>query len=183
VSDPGRERLRELFIASQGSLRTRLRRRLGSEELAEETLQEIWIRLSQDGQPIIFQRAESYLFGMALNVAASLRRSEARHATRAEIEAALEFADETARPDEAAEARIDLEALERAILELPPRRRAMLLAVRVNGASTQEVAESYGLTRRSVEAELKRALEYCATRLGRSVIKRFGPKPSKTVKD
>lgn len=181
MSDTSWERLRERFAAKYDSFRDRLRRRLGSDDLAQETLHETWLQLARAGSPGSVSRPDSYLFGMALNVAAGLKRSEARHASRLEIEAALEFADEAARPGEAAEARLDLEELEHAIRDLPPRRRAILLAVRVQGTPIQEVADKLGLTRRSVEVELKRGLEYCAGRLGKSVVRRFGPKPPKTT--
>lgn len=181
VSDKIWERLRDRFATKYDSLRARLRRRLGSDDLAQETLHETWLQLARAGKPRSVQNLDSYLFGMALNVAANLKRGEARHASRLEIEAALEFADEAARPGEAVEARLDLEALERAISELPPRRRVILLAVRVRGVQIQEVADKLGLTRRSVEMELKRALEHCAGRLDRSLVQRFGPKPQKAT--
>jgi RNA polymerase sigma factor (sigma-70 family) len=94
-----------------------------------------------------------------------------------EIEAAIDFADEAAGPDRIVEARFDLKELESALQELPPRRRTILLAVRLQKIPIQTIAESLGLSRRMVEIELKRAIEYCAGRLGRPVTRRFGPKP------
>jgi RNA polymerase sigma-70 factor (ECF subfamily) len=121
------------------------------------------------------------LYGVALNMAAGLKRAETRHASRVEIEAAIDFADEAAGPDEIAAARFDLQALARAIEDLPPRRRAILLAARVQDVPIQSIADSLELTRRTVEIELKRAIEYCAGRLDRPVEKRFGPKPPKST--
>ena len=181
MSETSWERLRERFAIKYDSFRVRLRRRLGSDDLAQETLHETWLQLARAGAPRSVERPDSYLFGIALNVAAGLKRGEARHANRLEIEAAIEFADEAARPDEAVEARFDLEELERAIRELPPRRRVILLAARVQEMPIQAIADKLGLSRRSVEVELKRAIEYCADRLGRPVVRRFGPKPSETT--
>jgi RNA polymerase sigma factor (sigma-70 family) len=110
-------------------------------------------------------------------MAAGLKRVETRHASRVEIEAAIDFADEAAGPAEIVEARFNLRELEYAIEELPPRRRTILLAARIQEIPIQTIADSLGLSRRMVEIELKRAIEYCAGRLRRPVTRRFGPKP------
>lgn len=170
------ETLRERFVAKYDGLRARLRRRLGSDDLARESLQETWLQLAGSGATQRILRPDSYLYGIALNMAAGLKRKELRHASRLEIEAALDFADEAAGPGEIVEARLDLKALQHAIADLPPRRRAILLAARLQDIPIQVIADSLGVTRRTIEMELKRAIEHCADRLDRPVIKRFGPK-------
>lgn len=182
MSENGWEALRQRFIANYDGFRARLRKRLGSDDLARESLQETWLQLARaDGARAIAQ-PDSYLFGMALNMAAGLKRAEARHASRAEIEAAIECADETAGPAEIVEGRFALAELERAIAELPPRRRAILLAARIQETPIQGIADSLRLSRRMVEMELKAALDHCAVRLERRVVKRFGPRPSESTR-
>jgi RNA polymerase sigma-70 factor (ECF subfamily) len=168
VSETSWESLRELFLVKYESFRARLRRRLGSDDLAQESLHETWLQLARPATAKSVIRPDSYLFGMALNVAAGLRRVEARNASRRELDAAIDLADEAAGPYEAVESRFDLEELERAIRELTPRRRAILLAARIQGLPTQTIADKLRLSRRTVEIELKRAVEFCAARLGRS---------------
>jgi RNA polymerase sigma factor (sigma-70 family) len=168
--------LRDLLVLHYDELCRRLTRRLGSEQLARESLHETFLQVSRSGEIETVRRPESYLFGIALNMAAALRRSEVRQATSAEIASAIEFADEAARPAEAVEAILDLEALEAAIDELPPRRRAIFLAARVQELPIQAIADALSLSRRTIEVELKRALEHCADRLGRKVTQRFGPR-------
>ncbi len=170
--------LRQLLVVKYDDLRERLRRRLGSDELAHESLHEAYLHLSRTGERTAVQRPESYLFRIALNLAASQKRSMGRQATPQEIEAVLELVDETAQTEKMVEARLDLATLERAIEELPPRRRSIFFAVRVQEVPIQDVANSLGVSRRLVEIELKRALAYCAARLDRTVTRRFGPKPS-----
>ncbi len=177
MSETSWEALRERFIVKYDSFRARLRRRLGSDDLARESLHETWLQLARSDATRSVLQPDSYLFGIALNMAAGLKRAETRHASRVEIEAAIDFADEAAGPAEIVEARFNLKELERAIQELPPRRRTILLAVRIQEIPIQTIAESLGLSRRMVEIELKRAIEYCAGRLGRPVTRRFGPKP------
>ncbi|WP_454621032.1 RNA polymerase sigma factor [Bradyrhizobium cenepequi] len=168
------EALRERFLVKYDSFRARLRRRLGSDDLARESLHETWLQLARPGSPKPILQPDSYLFGIALNVAAGLRRVEARQASRLEIDAAIDLADEAAGPYEIVEGRFNLEELERAIRELPQRRRVILLAVRIQGVPIQRISDELGLSRRTVELELKRAIEHCAGRLGRPVKKRFG---------
>jgi RNA polymerase sigma factor (sigma-70 family) len=181
VSDTSWESLRERFIFKYDVFRARLRKRLGSDELARESLQETWLQLARsDGARSVLQ-PDSYLYGIALNMAAGLRRAETRHASRLEIEAAIDFADEAAGPAEIVEARFNLKELERAIRDLPPRQRTILLAARIQDVPIASIANSLGLSRRMVEIELKRAIEHCAGHLGRPVTRRFGPKSLKAT--
>ncbi len=181
MSDTSWESLRERFVVQYDSFRARLRKRLGSDDLARESLQETWLQLVRsDGESSVLQ-PDSYLFGIALNMAAGLKRAEVRYASRLEIEAAIDFADEAAGPVEIVEARFNLKELERAIQELPPRQRTILLGVRIQDIPIGSIATSLWLSRRMVEIELPRAIEHCAARLGRPVTRRFGPKPPKTT--
>jgi RNA polymerase sigma factor (sigma-70 family) len=165
--------LRELLVARYDDFYKRLRRRLGSGDVAQEVLHDTYLQLSRPGEPALVQRPDAYLYRIALNVAAGRRRSEARRATPLEIEAAVELVDEAAQTDRTVEARFDLAALERAIEELPSRQRSIFLAARVEGLPIQEIATSFGISRRLVEMELRKALDHCATRLDRQVVKRF----------
>ena len=181
MSETSWEALRERFIVKYDSFRSRLRKRLGSDDLARESLQETWLQLARPGGTHPVAQPDSYLFGIALNMAAGLKRTEARHAGRLEIESALEFADEAAGPDRIVEARFNLQELEHALRELSPRRRAILLAARIQELPIQTIADQLGLSRRMVEIELKHAIAFCAGRLDRPVIQRFGPKPPETT--
>jgi len=168
--------LRDLLVARYEEFRKRLARRLGSDDLARESLHETYLHLDRAAEPAAIRRPESYLFRIALNVAAGQKRSQARAATPLEIEAAIELADEAAEIERTVQARFDLAALERAIEDLPPRQRRIFLAARVQETPIQAIADSLGISRRLVELELKRALAYCAARLDRQVTRRFGPK-------
>ncbi len=168
--------LRELLVAKYDDLCERLRRRLGSDELARESLHETYIHLSQAGERTAVQQPESYLFRIALNQAVNHKRAIGRQATPQEIESVVGLVDETVQTEKTVEARLDLVTLEHAIEELPPRRRDIFFSVRVQEVPIQEVANSLGISRRLVEVELKRALAYCAARLDRTVTRRFGPR-------
>lgn len=72
------------------------------------------------------------------------------------------------------EANTELEALQHAVMELTPRRRAILHASRVEGKSLRVIAEEIGISQRMVEIELKDALAQRALRLNRKIVRRFG---------
>jgi RNA polymerase sigma factor (sigma-70 family) len=177
VTETSWEQLRERLIARYDSLRVRLRRRLGSDALARESLHETWLQLARSDSPRSIFQPDSYIYAVALNVAAGIKRAETRHANHLEIEAAIDFADEAAGPEEIVETRIDLAELDRAIGELSERRRVILLEARLHNTPIQAIADSLGVSRRLVEIELKAALEHCARLLDRPLVRRFGPKP------
>jgi RNA polymerase sigma-70 factor (ECF subfamily) len=75
-----------------------------------------------------------------------------------------EIADHAPGPDAVVEARSELEAMTRALQRLPRLYSAILVALRVEEAPRQEVANRYGLSLRTVDTALRRALECCAVR-------------------
>ncbi|WP_169805114.1 sigma factor-like helix-turn-helix DNA-binding protein, partial [Variovorax boronicumulans] len=54
------------------------------------------------------------------------------------------------------------------------RRRAIVLAARVDEMPHKDIAARYGVSARTVEKELRAGLEHCCERLGRDFIQRFG---------
>jgi RNA polymerase sigma factor (sigma-70 family) len=175
--------LRELLVAKYDDFRQRLARRLGSEDLALEALHETYLQLNRDVEHRLVHNPESYLYGIALNMAATLGRVERRFVSKSEIEAAIEMSDQGADQVQAVEAIFELEALERALRELPPRRRAIFFAARVQQMPIRDIAARLGLSTRSVEMEIKRSLEHCARRIGRKFPSaRFGPPPPGSTK-
>ena len=72
MSDANREILRERFIVKYDTFRERLRKRLGSDDLARESLQETWLQLARSSGTWSVPQPNSYLFGIALNMAAGL---------------------------------------------------------------------------------------------------------------
>jgi RNA polymerase sigma-70 factor (ECF subfamily) len=167
--------LRQLLADRYDEFRKRLAHRLGSEELARETLHETWIHLHRGESSETIKSPAGYLLRTAFNIATDRGRKESRLARRFEIKAVLEAPDETPGAADVTEARQEIEALERALEELTPRRRMILLASRLEGTPLRLIAGQLGISQRMVEIELKHALDHCAERLDRKVTKRFGP--------
>jgi len=166
--------LRTLLLAEYVDFDRRLTRRLGSSDLASEALNETYLRLEgmRELGPVRSPRA--YLFRIALNIAADRRRAEKRRLTVDEVDALLEIPDD--RPDAARviEDRSEVNLLRHAIAELPERRRRVLMLSRIDGMPNREIAALLGVTVRTVETDLKQAVEHCADRLKRPVRTKFG---------
>lgn len=177
MGDTARGVLRDLLLASYGDLRKRLIRRLGSPELADDALHETFLRLETAHPVGPVRRPSAYLLRVALNIASNLRVAEARRLTVPETEALLEIGDEAPDPARVAEARSDIEALTRALAELPVRTRDIFLAAWGENAPYQAIADQFGISVRTVQSELKHALEHCALRLDRPRGKNFALRP------
>jgi RNA polymerase sigma-70 factor (ECF subfamily) len=175
MSEPGLSVLRRTLLSHYESLARRLTRRLGSAERAAEALQNTFLKLERTESLGPIHNPEAYLLRIAVNMAGASDRAERRRLKSDEIDALLGVADPSPDPEAVLMARSDLEALRRVLLELPPRQREILLLARVEGLSGQAMAAKYAVTTRTIEIELRRALDFCAARMDRKVIQRFGP--------
>ncbi|MHC2257341.1 RNA polymerase sigma factor (sigma-70 family) [Bradyrhizobium embrapense] len=171
--------LRQLLVERYDELRRHLARRLGDEK-ARETLHETWLHLRDKSGPGVIDRPIGYLLRSAVNLAISRERQETRRIKRFEVQPMLEIADAAPGPEREVESRQQIAHLEQVLEELTPRRRAILLASRLEGAPLREIAERLGVSQRLVELELKAALEHCARRFNKKVTRRFGPAPRET---
>jgi RNA polymerase sigma factor (sigma-70 family) len=170
--------LRALLVDRYSDFKHRLARRLGSMDLAAETLQETWLRLERPGNPGVLDRPDAYLFRIALNIAADRRDADRRRLALSEVEILRHIDDDELDPERIAGSRAEIAALASALDELPPRCRAIFTAARLDEVPHKLIAARYGISTRMVERELKRALEHCGERLGRMSSRRFGQPPS-----
>jgi RNA polymerase sigma factor (sigma-70 family) len=166
--------LRDLLLADYNDFDRRLTRRLGSADLASDVLHETYLRVESIGETGAVNRPKAYLFRIALNIANDRRRVENRRLTVDEVDALLDIPDD--RPDAARviEDRSELSLLKRAIAELPERRRNVLILSRIEGLPNREIAARLGLTVRTIETDLKQAVEHCADKMKRTSPDKFG---------
>ena len=157
--------LRNLLTDRYAEFKVRLTRRLGSEELASESLHETWLRLHRPGHVGSVERPSAYLLRIAINIATDRLRSERNRARRSDIEAMLGTGEESPDPTVELQARLELQIVERAIMGLPDRPRTILIAARLEGLTHQAIAKRLGISRRTVLYELKRAVEYLDAQL------------------
>ncbi len=160
-------------------LKGQLSRRLGSPDVADDALQDAYLRLQRMDLPSV-KHPRSYLFRVALNVAADQRRSDRRRLARSEIELLLRVDHDELDPERIAAGRSSVRSLMEALEELPPRRREIFIAARLNGLPQAEIAARHGISMRYVERELKLALDHCRERLEMKLSEKFGPGRSET---
>lgn len=182
MSEAIKTALRALFLARYNQFRRHLHKRLGSEDLANDALHEAYLRMESMNVRSAIRFPSAYLFRIALNIAEDQRKSGARLLSLPDVEALYEMADELADPARTAEARGEVEALERALAELPRRRRAIVVAARIDEVPHRDIAIRFGVSERTIEKELRAGLEHCCERLGRDFIQRFGPGAGKQSK-
>lgn len=183
MTESSRDLLRQLLLLRYGELRNRLAHSLGSVDRANDALQETWLRLEATAQIGVVHRPQPYLLRIAHNIAVKRRLAERETTTLDDARAALSLVDDAPDPERAVAGKSESMALERALAELSPRRRDILLASRVEGVSLSEIAARYGLSQRMVEMELKVALVHCGRRMGRKIVQRFGPRSPEGSQD
>lgn len=158
--------LRRRLVERYEELRVLLTRRLGSEDLARETLHETWLRLDRVEDVAVMRNPDAYVARVALNLATDRERLETSRARRSDVNALLEeIADDMPGQSETLETRADLSIFVGAIGELSERRRAILIAARLHEEPHQKIAERFGISKRMVQIELKHALKHCKNRL------------------
>jgi RNA polymerase sigma factor (sigma-70 family) len=120
-----------LYLRQWSVLRSRLKRQTGSHELAEDALQETWLRLSRmKGGPIDIRDQHAFILRVASNIAIDLARRENRHGGRCISDEAVLAAIEDAcpSPERVVIDRDQLRLLVLALSQLPARpRRALLM--------------------------------------------------------
>ncbi|MBH9308703.1 RNA polymerase sigma factor VreI [Pseudomonas aeruginosa] len=181
MSDSRQSAMVKLFLASYDDFKARLKRRLGSEDLACDVLHETYLRGDRLDDALEVKKPQAYLFRIALNIAADRREGDARLLTGEEVAELLQVADEGLDPERIVGGHAEIRRLLEALCELPARRRQILIASRLEETPHAEISRRFGISTRTVEKELKAALWFCAERLERKVIQRFGPgagKPS-----
>lgn len=167
--------LHGVLVERYEGFKRRLAYFLGSEDVAADALQETWLRVGAMEDDRALKNPGGYLFRMAMNVAADQHRKNARLLTMGEIDELERVVDELADPARIVAARDEMDALERAMERLTPRRREILIAARVHGMLNREIADLFGISQRYVEKELRAALLHCEAILHKKAARRRGP--------
>lgn len=133
---------------------------VGSTETAEDIVDDVFLALwTQRDRVIVQESVRAYLFGATRNRALNAvrdRKTRARLLQQAKSDVIPLAVPET----DAAVRALDLRsAIERAIAQLPPRARTILTLHRQAGLSLAEIADLLGISARTVETHLARALK------------------------
>ncbi len=161
--------VRRFLVDRYDDIRRRLTLRLGSSDLAEDALQDAWVRIARVDALGAVRNPGNYIVGIAMNAARDrMRDASSRYLSKAEVDSLLDIPDEAPDAARIIEGRSELRALEQILHELPPRQRDILLAARLDQMPRQEIARRFGISLRLVEKELQIAQEYCLARRERT---------------
>lgn len=160
------EHLQNILEAEYGHLVARLTSRLRSSDAAAEALHDAYLKLGNGPTVSEIRHPLSYLYRMAVNLAKNRRRGEARFT-------AIEAASIDILPDDAPDAervvgaRHEMVVALSALSTLPVRRREIFLARWRDDKTQAQIAEDFGLHKRTVQKELVRAERHVRAAVGR----------------
>jgi RNA polymerase sigma-70 factor (ECF subfamily) len=164
--------LTDAVEAHQDELRRFIFRRTGSAALADDVVQETWLRAFSTGVAMP-DNPRGYVFRMASNLAVDhLRRGRVRDQSLSEGPVDDGIPSREPGPDSIVEGREEMAILMTAVKELPERCRAVFLLYRGQGLTMRQVAERLGISEKTVEKHIARAMVHCRQRLreaGRNV--------------
>lgn len=150
-------------------LRQFVRKRTGSATLAEEVVQETWIRASTAAVELP-DNPRAYLYRMASNLASDQMRRERSRARYSDAGSSDGDGPETALEsvpcpapglEDVIISQRELAALNTAIHGLPEKCREVFLLYRGHGLTMREVSARLGITEKTVEKHIARAMIHC----------------------
>lgn len=180
--ESSRAALIDFLLDEYDDLKRRLARRLGS-EAAADALQDTFVRLNSGNIEVgPVRRPRAYLLRIAVRLAAERRRNEISN-DLSDLEQMSEIVDDAPDPERIVEARSEIEALKVALKEMPQRRRDILIAAAFDEMPASVLAARFGVTKRTIQSELKVALIHCAKRLDRELAMRMPSRRGRSAPD
>ncbi|MBN9219496.1 MAG: RNA polymerase sigma factor [Mesorhizobium sp.] len=131
---------------------------------AEDLAQEAWIKLARNGAAALAAPVP-YLMRIARTLAVDHSRGRKHRLTPHEIDDLLSVPDPRPGPERQIEDRDQIHCLRRVIDELPERQRKMLIAARIEQRRHADIAREFDVSVRTVEMEIRKAIDYCSSRL------------------
>lgn len=148
---------RELF----GFLSTRLK-----PQEAEDVAQKTYLQLLQHPDPSEISNPHAYLFKTASNLAIDHVRRQRVHSDRISPGTVLEdLVSPLPGPEAIVDDAMQLQRFRAALASLSPVCRAVFLLNRVDGLTHPEIAERLGISKRTVERYMIKALDRCRRRM------------------
>lgn len=155
-----------LYLSEHDRLRTMLVRRGVSTAAAADLVHDTFVRmLRTPGEDV--RNLQSYLFKSAGNIAVDEHRRQRRAAAVIDVHADIDeaIADPAPAADVMLIAADEIAALHRAVAELPPRCREVLILHKFEGLSYAEIAERLGIAKNTVMVHLAKAISTLRQRM------------------
>lgn len=167
-----RQQLISIYVAMRDELVRFLSARSGQAALAEDIYHDIFVRLNTAHLPDEIGSPRAFLYRMAFNLANDHRRAASRRVARdgAWLDVATQSAGGEAISDQpdvdrAIDARRQVEHMLAALSDLSPKCRQVFTLHRLQGLSHRQVAETLGITTKTVEKHMTAALKQLTLKL------------------
>ena len=144
-----------LFDRNSESLRNYLYYQCGNLQQAEDLVQEAFIKLWNNCKKVLFEKARGFLFAVAKNAfynQVEHQKVVLNYAKRPHKTSSTET------PEFQLEEKEFLEALQKAIADLPEGQREVFLLNRMDQMTYKEIAEFLGVSQKAVEKRMHKAL-------------------------
>ncbi len=167
-----RQQLISAYVAMRDELVRFLSARLGQAVVAEDIYQDMFVRLNTAHLPDEIGSPRAFLYRMAFNLANDHRRASSRRVVRdgAWLDVATqsnggETISDHPDVDRAIDARREIQQMLVALSDLSPKCREVFTLHRLQGLRHRQVAESLGITTKTVEKHMTAALKQLTLRL------------------
>lgn len=131
--------------------------KFGNQEMAEESVQEAFIKLWENCKKVPFAKAKSYLYTVANNL--SLNRYKHKKVVLKYAKTVPQQTEDMQSPDYKMEEEEFKVKLEKAIQDLSEKQRTAFLLHRIDEKSYKEIAEILNISVKAVEKRMQKALE------------------------
>lgn len=166
MTQPAHSPLLAAIQTYYGELAAFVRRKVGCRALAEDIVQETWLRLAAANISMTIDNPRAYLYRAVDNLATDrVRQDQARGRYLSDEPPPEHVADQRPDPVRALDARQRLALLTRAVEELPPRCREVFVLRHFDELSQDEITARLGISLNMVQKHLRKGLEHCALRL------------------
>jgi RNA polymerase sigma factor (sigma-70 family) len=155
------DRLTRCFLEIRDELVRFLARRNGRSG-AEDVVQDAWLKLHERGDPESWREPRAILYTTAANLGTDTRRRDANSQRLFARESEFPVG-ECPRPGPEAQADTEsqLNTLAAALEELPPQCREAFLLNRLDGLTHSQIAQRLGISTKTVQRHIERALRLC----------------------
>ncbi|WKB55463.1 sigma-70 family RNA polymerase sigma factor [Eleftheria terrae] len=154
------EGLGGVFVAHRAQLRGVAQKITGQRELAEDVVQEAYLKLSGAASAFSIQQPLAYCFQVVRNLAIDCRRRLALESTVfADEEDGLHVPAAQGTPDEYAISRQNLQIVDRVLAGLPARTRQAFELYRVGGLTQRAIGEQLGVSAALVNSMIRDATQ------------------------
>lgn len=141
-------------------------RRVSTSADVPDLVQEVFLRLSRLADPAEIRRRDSFIFVTAANVLRDrVRHDRARDAGLSDPIEDFSLEGSDFAPDRVLESRQAVDAIRRALAELPERTRDIFVLRMLEGLKMADVASAMNISTRAAEKHQARALAHVAERL------------------